>query len=331
MSMQLAVRRTAAALILPCSIGGAGVVSGAIAAEAYPSRPIRMVVPFAPRGTSDVVARIIAEKLEPSLAQTVVIDNRPGAGGTLGAGITAQANPDGYTMLYAAKSIAINASLYRNLPYDALRDLSAVTLVQETPYLFVVNDRVPVKSIKELIALAKAQPKKLNYASGGAGTGPQMAMELLKLREGFDIVHVPYKGSAPALRDVVAGYVQVQCSSLIAAVQFLGTGRLRPLAVSTAKRSPKVPDVPTMIESGIPGYDESGWSGILVPAGTSKAIVARLNQAINATLREPAVVRSMELEGSTPHGSTPAEYSKRLVEEVRKWAEVIRRTGLRAN
>lgn len=323
-------QRGAQALLVMVLLG-LGTFGYAAAAATYPSKPLRMVVPFSPRGTSDVVARILAERLDAALGQTVVIDNRPGAGGTLGSDIAAKAPADGYTMLYSAKSIAVNHSLYRNLPYDVLRDFSPVTLVQETPYLFVASDKLGVKTMRDLIALIRSQPGKLNYASGGTGTGPQMAMELLNLRLGLNITHVPYKGSAPALRDVAAGYVQVQCSSLIAAMQFLGSGRLRPLAVSTAKRAHLLPDVPTMIESGIAGYDESGWSGILVPAGTSKAIVARLNDVINKLLDHPRVIDSMRREGSDPTGGTPEEYARRLKEEVAKWADVVKRTGLHAN
>ena len=321
-------RRVALAAIVLWFAGGVHAVR---AATAYPDKPVRMIVPFTPRGTSDVVARIIAEKLGAALGQNVVVDNRPGAGGTIGADIAAKSTPDGHTVLYAAKSIAINHSLYRHLGYDALRDFAPVTLIQETPYLFVSNDKLPVTSMRELIALVKAQPGKLNYASGGTGTGPQMAMELLKLKLGLDVAHVPYKGSAPALRDVIAGYVQMQCSSLIAAMQFLNTGRLRALAVSTSKRSPLLPEVPTMQEAGIAGYDESGWSGILAPARTPAAIVGRLNRELNTLIRQPEVTGYMEKEGATPSGSTPQAYAKLLKEEVAKWADVVARTGLRAN
>lgn len=319
------------AMLALAAIALAAAAGAARAEPGYPERPIRLVVPFTARGTSDVVARILADRLESLLGRTVVVDNRPGAGGTIGAAIVAQANADGYTLLYAPKSVAINASLYRDLPYDAARDFAAVGLVQETPYVFVVHHKLPAASMKELVALARAQPGKLNYASGGTGTGPQMAMELLKLRLGLDLVHVPYKGSAPALRDVAAGFVQVQCASLIAALQFLPTGRLRALALSTARRSPRLPEVPTMTEAGIPDYDESGWSGILAPAGTPKAIVEALNSALVRALRDPAVVRSMENEGAAPRPSTAAEHAARLAAEIRKWAEVVRRTGLRAN
>ncbi len=301
------------------------------AAPPYPDKPLRMIVPFAPRGTSDVVARIIAEHLGAALGQTVVVDNRPGAGGTVGAEIGARAAPDGHTLLYAAKSIAINASLYRNLAYDTLRDFAAVTLIQETPYLFVAHDRLPARTMGELIALAKGQPGKLNYASGGTGTGPQMAMELLKLRLGLEITHVPYKGSAPALRDVVAGYVQMQCSSLIAAMQFLGTGRLRALAVSTRSRSALLPEVQTMEESGIANYDENGWAGVLAPARTPPPVIARLNRELNTLIHRADVASYMSREGSQPKGSTPDAYARLLQEEVAKWAEVVRRTGLTAN
>jgi tripartite-type tricarboxylate transporter receptor subunit TctC len=317
--------------LLVLTLAALSLATAAHAADAYPEKPVRLIVPFAPRGTSDVVARIIAERLGAAFGQTVVVDNRPGAGGTVGADVAAKAAADGYTLLYAAKSIAINQSLYRGLGYHALRDFTPVTLIQETPYLFVANDRLPATSMQQLIALAKAQPGKLNYASGGTGTGPQMAMELLKLKLGLDITHVPYKGSAPALRDVISGFVQTQCSSLIAAMQFLGTGRLRALAVSTSTRSPLLPDVPTMIESGIPNYDESGWAGVLAPAHTPARVVGRLNRELNTVIRRADVMGYMEKEGSTPKGSTPDAYAKLLKAEVAKWADVIARTGLSAN
>jgi tripartite-type tricarboxylate transporter receptor subunit TctC len=330
MTRLTAARRRLHLLALALVLGHLPAYAGA-APDAYPAKPIRLIVPFTPRGTSDVIARILADQLGAKLGQTVVVDNRPGAGGTIGSDIAAKAAPDGYTLLYSAKSLAINASLYRSLPYDALRDFAPVTLVQETPYLFVASDKLPVTTMKEFIGYVRSRPGKVNYASGGTGTGPQMAMELLKLELGLDLVHVPYKGSAPALRDVVAGYVQAQCASLIAAVQYLGTGRLRALAVSSARRSPLLPDVPTMIESGIPGYDENGWSGIVAPAHTPHAAIARLNREINALIERPDIVDHMAKEGSRPAGSTPQAYAELLKREVAKWAEVVRRTGMHAN
>lgn len=317
-------------LVVWCALALSCGAEAAAAAPTYPDKPVRMIVPFTPRGTSDVVARILAERLAAALGQNVVVDNRPGAGGTLGAELAAKSTPDGHTVLYAAKSIAINQSLYRELGYHALRDFAPVTLVQETPYVYVASQKLAATSMQELIALAKAQPGRLNYASGGTGTGPQMAMELLKLQLGLDIAHVPYKGSAPALRDVIAGYVEMQCASLIAAMQFLGTGRLRALAVTTAGRSKLLPDVPTMVEAGIAGYDESGWSGILAPAHTPAAVVSRLNRELNALIHRPDVMGYMEKEGATPRGSTPQAYARLLQQEVAKWADVVARTGLKA-
>lgn len=298
------------------------------APAAYPERPVRLVVPFTPRGTSDVVARILADRLGVALAQTVLVDNRAGAGGTLGADIVAKFSPDGHTLLYGAKSVAINASLYRSLPYDVIRDFAPVTLIQETPYLFVASDKLPAATMPEVIALARSQPGKLSYASGGAGTGPQMAMELLKLRLNLDIVHVPYKGSAPALRDVVAGYVELQCASLIAALQFLNTGRLRALAISSTQRARLLPDVPTMQEAGIAGYDESGWAGILVRSGTPRSVIDRLQREFATLVQRPDVVAAMDKEGARPRASTPEAYARLLQEEVAKWADVVRRTGI---
>jgi tripartite-type tricarboxylate transporter receptor subunit TctC len=306
--------------------------SGALAQTNYPTRPIRLIVPLAPGGPSDILARTMGQKLSEGFKQTVIVDNRTGAGGTIGTDIAAKSPADGYTLLLiAAATYTINASLYQKLPYDPRKDLAPVSIMAGAPYILVVHPSLPVKTVKELLALAKARPGELNYASGGSGTGPQMAFELLKLRTGVNIVHIPYKGTGPALNDMIAGQTQVALFNMIAALPFAQSGRLRGIAVSGPKRSPRISQLPTLTEVGIPGFEEIGGHMIMVPAATPKDIVSRLHQEILKALHSPEVKARLESEGAEIIGNTPEQAAASLRADMDKWAEVIRRTGIKPN
>jgi tripartite-type tricarboxylate transporter receptor subunit TctC len=289
------------------------------------------VVPLAPGGPSDILARTMAQKMTEGLKQSVVVDNRTGAGGTIGTDVAAKAPGDGYTMLLiAAATYTINANLYKKLPFDARKDLIPVSILAGAPYVLVVHPSMPVTSLKQLMALARARPQELNYASGGTGTGPQMAMELLKLRTGMTITHIPYKGTGPALTEVIAGQVQLGLFNMIAALPVVQSGRLRALAVSGDKRSARLQNVATLGELGVPGFEEVGGHMIMVPAATPKEIVARLHQEIIRALNSPEVKARLEQEGAEIVGNTPEQAAASIRADLDKWAEVIRRTGMKA-
>ena len=315
------------ALSLLLSLGCAGVV----AAQSYPVKPIRFIVAQAPGGPSDTLARAVAQKLTEVLGQPVVVENRSGAGGTVGTEIAAKAAPDGYTLLLASTSLAINASLYPKLPYDTLKDLAPVTVLEMGPYLIAVHPSLPVKSAKDLIALAKARPGQLNYGSGGSGTGPHMSMELLKFGTGANIVHIPYKGAGPAMIDLIAGQVQVQPVNILVGLPHVRAGRLRALAVTTAKRSAAAPEIPTIAETVLPGFNEGGHHGVVVPAGVLREIVARLHQDIVKVLQSADIKERLAAQGSEIVGNTPGEYGAMIRADIAKWAKVIQRTGIHAN
>lgn len=328
--MRFDVRLAVFATVLGIGAQAAPVSAQQSGTGAYPVKPIRLIVPLAPGGPSDILGRAMAQKLTEVMKQTVFVDNRPGAGGTLGADITAKSPPDGYTMILVSTSYAINASLYPKLPYDTLKDLAPVTMLASAPYIFAVHPALPVRSMKELIALAKSRPGQLNYASGGSGTGPHMAMELLKLKTGINIVHIPYKGAGPALIDLIAGHVQAQCVNMIAGLPHVKSGKLRALAVSTARRSAAAPDIPSVADA-VPGFDESGQHGIMVPAGTPREIVARLNQEIVRVLQSPEVRDRLAGEGAAIVGNTPEQFAAVIRSDVEKWAKLIKSLGITAN
>jgi len=306
--------------------------SAVSAQQNYPTRTIRLIVPLAPGGPSDILARTMAQKMSESMKQTVVVDNRTGAGGTIGTDIAAKAPADGYNLLLiAAATYTINANLYKKLPFDARKDLAPVSVLAAAPYVLAVHPSLPVKSVKELVALAKARPKDLNYASGGTGTGPQMAFELMMLQTGIKITHIPYKGTGPALNEMVAGQVQVAMFNLIAAMPVVQAGRLRGIAVSGDKRTSQLPDVPTLAELGIKGFEVPTGHMIMVPSATPKEIVARLHQEIVKALQLPDVRSRLEAEGAEIIGNTPEQAAAIVRTELDKWAEVIRKTGMTAN
>ncbi len=301
------------------------------AADAYPAKPIRFVVAFPPGGGTDIIARVIAQKLAERFAQQVVVDNRPGAGGNIGTDIVAKSAPDGYTILMgSAGPLAINASLFAKMPFDPIRDLAPVTLAASTPNVLVVHPSLPARTVKELIALARAKPGEINFASSGHGTPAHLAGELFNSMAGVILVHVPYKGAAPALADLLGGQVQLMFSTMPPAMPHVKDGKLRALAVTSRKRSPAAPELPTMDEAALPGFEAITWHGVVVPAGTSAAIIARLNREIVAILHLPEVVERLSSQGSEPVGSTPEEFAAYIRSESVKWAKVVRESGAKA-
>lgn len=326
--MKRPVKRLAGAAVLAglLCLGGASLPH----AQDYPSQPVRFVVPFAPGGTTDVLARLVGEKLSASLGQQFVIDNKPGAGGNIGTAQVAKAEPDGYTILMGTVGThAINASIYPKLPYDPIKDFAPVTLVATVPNVLVVNLEVPASSVAELTALAKEKPGELNFASSGNGTSIHLSGELFKAMTGVDIVHVPYKGSGPAVVDLLGGQVQMMFDNLPSSAPQIQAGKLRALAVTSKERSPTLPDVPTMAEAGVPGYEALSWFGVLAPAGTPDAIVARLQAEIAKALADPAMRERFAELGAVPVGDTPAEFADFIGAETAKWAEVVQSAGIK--
>ena len=314
----------------------AGVViafaAGGAAAQSYPVKPIRLIVPLAPGGPSDILARAMAQKMTESMKQSVVVDNRTGAGGLIGTDIAAKSPADGYNMLLiAVATYTINANLHKKLPYDARKDLAPVSVLAAAPYVLVVHPSLPVKTFKDLVALSKTRAKDLNYASGGTGTGPQLAFELVMQQAGMKITHIPYKGTGPALTDIVAGQVQVANFNMIAAMPVVASGRLRPIAVGGAKRYAKLPDVPTFGELGIKGFEVPTGHMFMVPSATPKDIVARLHQEAVKAVNSPDVRSRLEHEGAEIVGNTPAEAAAIIRTELDKWGDVIRKAGITVN
>jgi tripartite-type tricarboxylate transporter receptor subunit TctC len=303
--------------------------AGAAAGQGYPNKPIRFVVPYPPGGGTDVVARILTEPLAAELGQPIIIDNRGGAAGNVGTDIAAKSPADGYTVLFTLSSHTINPRLYDKLPFDVEKDFAPVSLAAMIPQILVVNPGVPASNVKELIALAKAQPGKLNYASVGTGSPGHIAGELFKLRTGVDIVHVPYKGGGPAVTDTIGGQVQLLFVSMPAAWQFVKAGRLKAIAVTSAKRSATAPDVPTFVESGVPDFVVDSWYGALVPAKTPPAAVARLNAAFVKVLDLPQVRERLMAQGAEAAASTPAEFDRVIRDELAKWEYVIRAANIK--
>jgi len=314
-----------AVLVVFC--GMAGVVH---AADTYPSRPIRMIVAYPPGGGTDQVGRVMAEQLTVTLGQNVVVDNRGGATGNIGTELAARALPDGYTLLMGnVAPNAVNVSLFKKLPFDPVKDFSPVSLVAITPNILVAHPSIPVKSIKELIAYAKAKPGTLNFPSAGVGSSSHLAGELLKSLAGISMVHVPFKGGGPALVAVIAGEVQIMFATMPAAMPHVKSGKVKPVAVTTAKRSKAMPDLPTIAESGVKGYDASTWYGLLAPSRTPPAIVTRLHGDTVKILAGPTRQR-LEAQGFEPDGGTPAEFASYIKSEITKWAKVIKDAGIPA-
>jgi len=300
-------------------------------AQKYPTKPIRLIVPFAPGGPTDIMSRAISERITSRLGQQLVIDNRPGAGGNIGTEIAAHSAPDGYTMaLGHIGTHAINVSLYSRTGYDPVKDFAPITMIATLPLGLWVNASVPANSVKELMALAKAKPGSLNFGSAGSGGPTHMAGEMLKAMAHIDIVHVPYKGNAASLTDLVAGRVQMMFSNLLTAGPLARAGKLRGLAVTSARRSAQAPELPTVAESGVPGYDITPWYGVLFPAATPRAIVIRLNQEIGGILTTPEVADRFRAQGIDLVTSTPEAFATLIKSEIPKWRKVVKDSGATA-
>lgn len=310
----------------------AGICCAQSNADAFPSKPVRFVVGFTPGGPSDILARALGQKLGERWGEQVVIENRPGAGGNIAAEVVAKSAPDGYTWLLGNNSIlATNASLYRKLGYDPVRDFAPVALVAIQPNILVVNPQVPAHSVQELIALARARPGELNYASSGSGAAAHLSGELFKKMAGVDIVHVPYKGAQPALTDVIAGEAQLMFATSASVLPCVKAGRLRALAVTSARRSATAPQLPTVAEAGVPGFEAITWHGVVVPAATPQPIVERLNRDIVSALRAPDVRERLEALGAEVMAGTPREFADYIAREIPKWAKVVKDSGARAD
>ena len=297
------------------------------AAGDYPNRSVRFVVPYTPGAINDFIARLVAQKLTDAWGRQVVVDNRAGAGTQIGTDLVAKANPDGYTLLLAPTAFAVNVSLYSKLPYDSVRDFAAVTQVGSAPFLLVCNAQLPVKNFKELVALAKARPGALSYASTGSGGSAHLMGEMLKSAAGVEMAHIPYKGLAPGLTDVLAGQVSCTFGSQVAVGAHIKSGRLRVLAITSNVRSKAAPEVPTIAESGYPDYNGSGWWGVLVPAATPKSIVTKLNADIVRLLNAPDVRERLELQGVEVAATTPDQFSKLIREEIVRWGKAVKLSG----
>jgi tripartite-type tricarboxylate transporter receptor subunit TctC len=305
-----------------------GMPSWAQSELTYPSRAIKIVVPFAPGGSTDALARLIAQRLTAAWDQTVIVENKPGAGATLGADYVAKSTPDGYTLLMGAAHHTIAQNVYAKLPYHFGRDFAPVSIVAMIPNVIVINARVPAKTIQEFIALSKQEPGKLNYGSAGAGTAHHLIGEMFNLQAGTNIVHIPYKGSSPAVADLVSGQVQVMFDTVSSALPQIQAGKTRALAVTTAKRSSALPDVPTLDETVLPGFDVGTWFGILAPKGTPAAIVTKLSAEIVHIVQMPEVTKQLLAMGSEPVGSTPAEMAAQITKELTEFGELTQKIKL---
>lgn len=297
----------------------------------WPNRPVTMVVPFPPGGPTDLIARVLAKQLTEQLGQPFLIDNKGGANGNIGGQFVAQAKPDGYTALYNTSSLALSPSLYKDMSYNPQKDLTPVTTTAVVPLVLLINPKLPVKNIQEFIEYAKKNPGKLSYASSGNGNITHLGAFLLNQATGIDAVHVPYRGSAPAMTDLVGGQVHYDTNTLNDSIQYVKDNRLRALAVTSAKRSPVLPDVPTVAESVVPGFEMGAWQGIVMPAKTNPAIIKKFNAEILKALQSPEVLKQLEAQGAQVLGSTPEEYKAYLDSEIKRFAKVVKDAGVTLN
>lgn len=324
-------------LVVTAAAASAAVAAGAQSpagadAVSYPVRPIRFICPLAPGGSVDIASRAIAQKLSESLRQQVVVDNRSGGGGNIGAEIASKAPPDGYTMVMGSSStFGVNPTLYRNLKYDAIKDFSPVSMVSFAPNVLVVHPTVPANSVKELVALAKAKPGQLSFASSGTGGAPHLAGELFKMVAGVDIVHIPYRGTGQAVADLLAGQVPMSFGTALALLQHIRGAKLRALAVTSHGRIAALPEIPTMAEAGLPGVEVTSWNGVLVPAGTPRPIVNKLSREIVRILSSPEMKERMSVQGAVASGNTPEEFGAYIKAEIAKWGKVVKAAGLRVD
>jgi tripartite-type tricarboxylate transporter receptor subunit TctC len=318
-------------LRIVCCLGALGLPLAATAQD-YPSKPIRLVVPFPPGGPNDIIARIVGQKMSDLLGQPVLIDNRGGAGGVTGTDAVAKAPPDGYAIaITSAGALAISASLQDKVPYDALRDFTPITLVAKVPELLVVPASLPANSVAELVALAKARPGRLNFASSGPGSMPHLAGELLRLRAGIDIVHVPYRGAAPAVNDLLGGQVQMMFADIPILLPQVQAGALRALAVGSKARAPALPAVPPLAQLGFPEIEAENWYGMVAPAGLPAAVAAKLHAAVTTALRDAEVNEKLAVQGAILAGGTPEEFAAYIRSEIAKWAQVVQASGAKGN
>ncbi|RZI63733.1 MAG: tripartite tricarboxylate transporter substrate binding protein [Variovorax sp.] len=323
--MKTTIRWFAAAVLSVAAVG-------AVQAQGYPNKPVRLIVPYPAGGTTDIIARVAAQQLSERLKQPFVVENKAGANGAIGSVEVARAPADGYTLLMGTASThGINSAVYKSLPYDAVKDFAPVTIVASTPNIIAVHPSVPAKNLQELLALAKAQPGKLNYGSTSLGGSPHMSAELLKMMAGVDMVmvHVPYKGAAPMLTDLMGGQVQVGFDNLPSTINFVRSGKVRAIAVTTPQRWPGAPEIPTVAESGLPGYEVSGWFGLLAPAGTPPAVLATIQQALAEAVKQPDINKQMLELGAQPVANTPDAFAKLVQADVAKWRDVVKTTGVK--
>jgi tripartite-type tricarboxylate transporter receptor subunit TctC len=299
--------------------------------QAYPAKTVRVVIPWPPSGSNDLAGRVWAQKLAQVMGKPFIIDNRSGAAGTIGADVVAKSAPDGYTLMVHSTTHVGNPWLYKNLPYDTLKDFAPVGLIASQPGVLVVNPSLPVKTVKDLIALAKAKPKLLNFGSSGNGGLPHLSMALFEQMAGVSLVHVPYKGGGPAVTGLVSGETQVMIATLASAITQIQSGRLRAIAVSGSERLKSVPDLPTISESGLPGYDMDPWMGLFAPARTPRDIIEKLNKETALVLQMPDVVQQLAMQGAEPRIMTPEEFAKRLTEDYEKYGKLIKLTGATIN
>ena len=319
----LALWLSALAMVMAVDVAGAQT-------DAYPSRPVRLIVPFAAGGLNDVVARLVAPYLERALGQPFIIDNRPAASGIVGTDATAKATPDGYTLLMVASSFTVIPATHQKVPYDAQRDLAPIVMVAKNALLFLVNPKVPAKSLAEFVALAKADPGKFNYASPGAATQTHLVVELFSQRAGIKLQHIPYRGGAPAMTAMVAGDTQFTAISTLLSLPQIQSAALRAIASGSLTRDPQLPDLPTVAEQGFPGFEAIQWIGLLTTAGTPTEIIERLNAEVNRALRDPDLIAKFAQQGISPAGGTPADFQRTIATDLRNWTETARAANIKA-
>jgi tripartite-type tricarboxylate transporter receptor subunit TctC len=312
------------AILLCCALAATSAY-----AQPYPSKPVRIVVPSSAGGGTDIVARIVAPDLSKRLGQQVIIDNRPGAGTMIGIEVAAKSPPDGYTLLMGLSTLAINSALYKKVPYDPVRDFAPITEVVSSASIIVVHPSIPVKTVKELIAFARARPGQINYASAGTGTYPHMTMELFLSMARLKMEHIPYKGTGPAMIDLLAGHVGVMAGTILTTMPQVRAGRLRPLGISSTARSPVAPEIPTVAEAGLPGFESVQWYGMLAPAQTPKEIVHKLHGEMMRILQQPEIKERFAGDGADPVGNTPEQFAGFIQSELAKWAKVAREAGIK--
>jgi tripartite-type tricarboxylate transporter receptor subunit TctC len=324
------IRGVIAHLLL--AVGLLAPVSGSVLAQSYPAKPIRLIIPFPPGGSTDILGRSLAQKLSEAWGQQVIVDNRGGAGGTIGADLAAKAPADGYTLLMGhIGTLAVNVALYPKLSYDPVKDFMPVSLVALVPNVLVVHPSLPAKTVAELVAYARANPGKLNYSSGGNGSAAHLAVEYFKLQTKTDIVHVPYKGTGPSVTDLIAGQVSMTMTGAPAVMPHVQSGRIRALGVSSPQRIPALAQIPTVAESGVPGFDATQWYGVVAPAGTPREIVTKLNAEIRKIMQSKEMLERLNTEGAISAAGTPEQFDAYIKSEIARWGTVVRAAGMKAD